>query len=332
MAVIHGKSQSTQYLANHLSEINGKRLITLEEIEYFYNNKDDAIFQTEKTIELQQDQQISCLSIEETQLSEQIRDGMSHRTLEVDARIKELSDKSRTAPGIFQRFNHKINHFIQVSLRTSSIEGPFKASKQKLSEVQNKKSSMIEQKPRMIENARRSVINSHNFIIENKSFLIGAKAEEDVISYLIQLPDDYHILNNVKLRFYKAIYWKEYNDYIQSSQIDHIVVGPTGVFLIETKNWKLSELDKKSDELIRQVKRQSLALWYFLKDYYPRGGTPRVWNVVVSEQGNNQKWKLDKYITLIAPYQLNQYILKSQSNLSTDEINRLVAQLLPSVA
>jgi len=37
---------------------------------------------------------------------------------------------------------------------------------------------------------------------------------------------------------------------LKSSQIDHIVVGPTGLFLVETKNWKFSDIETKSDKLV----------------------------------------------------------------------------------
>ncbi len=277
MAIIHGKSQSTQYILNRISEINGKKLNNLLDIKNFYNNYNEILSQTEKSITLQQDEKISNFFIEEMKLTEQIQKGISLCTIEVDAKIKELNDKSRTSPSVFQRFNYKINYWFQVYFRSNNIETPFKTSKQKLNDIQKNKRLMIEQKPQVIDQACKKVTYSYNVITENKTFLIGAEAEEEVIEYLSQLPDNYHILNDVKLQFYKAIHWKEYNDYIKTSQIDHIVIGPTGIFLLETKNWKVSDLDVKSDQLIRQVRRQSLALWYFLKDHYK--GEPKIWNL-----------------------------------------------------
>lgn len=50
----------------------------------------------------------------------------------------------------------------------------------------------------------------------------GARGEEKVAGILRRLPSDYHV----------------FNDYVVGhSHIDHVVVGPPGVFAVETKNW-----------------------------------------------------------------------------------------------
>lgn len=56
-----------------------------------------------------------------------------------------------------------------------------------------------------------------------ESFFKGARGEERVSRILNNLPDQYHV----------------FNDFIAGgSHIDHVVVGPAGVFSIETKNWR----------------------------------------------------------------------------------------------
>lgn len=56
-----------------------------------------------------------------------------------------------------------------------------------------------------------------------ESFFKGARGEERVAWMLRQLPDRYHV----------------FNDFIAgSAHVDHVVVGPAGVFAIETKNWR----------------------------------------------------------------------------------------------
>jgi hypothetical protein len=51
----------------------------------------------------------------------------------------------------------------------------------------------------------------------------GGAGERTVESILAELPDEFCVLNDV------AVGW---------GNLDHIVVGPTGVFVIETKNWR----------------------------------------------------------------------------------------------
>lgn len=54
-------------------------------------------------------------------------------------------------------------------------------------------------------------------------FFKGARGEERVAWILRSLPDRYHV----------------FNDFLAgSTHVDHVVVGPAGVFAVETKNWR----------------------------------------------------------------------------------------------
>ena len=54
------------------------------------------------------------------------------------------------------------------------------------------------------------------------SFFVGARGEERVASLLASLPESYHV----------------FHDFVANGNpVDHVVVGPTGVCSIETKNW-----------------------------------------------------------------------------------------------
>lgn len=55
-----------------------------------------------------------------------------------------------------------------------------------------------------------------------ESFFKGARGEERVSRILESLPDEYHVFNDFGSGRHRA---------------DHVVVGPTGVFAIETKCW-----------------------------------------------------------------------------------------------
>lgn len=110
-------------------------------------------------------------------------------------------------------------------------------------------------------------------IDELNSFIYGALGEQKVVKTLETLSDDYYLINDFKISFSPAIYNRQENEYIKSVQIDHLLVGPSGVFLIETKNW--SEKSMESLNLyspVKQIKRASFALFKLLnneiKDYY----------------------------------------------------------------
>lgn len=54
-------------------------------------------------------------------------------------------------------------------------------------------------------------------------FFVGARGEERVSGILKELPDTYHVFNDLP---------------VGRIHIDHVVVGPGGVFAIETKFWR----------------------------------------------------------------------------------------------
>ena len=56
-----------------------------------------------------------------------------------------------------------------------------------------------------------------------ESFFRGARGEERVANVLSGLPDAYHV----------------FHDFVAGGEhVDHVVVGPSGVFSVETKSWK----------------------------------------------------------------------------------------------
>lgn len=57
-----------------------------------------------------------------------------------------------------------------------------------------------------------------------EAFFKGARGEERVAALLAMLPSDYHVFHNVVTQ--------------GNQTIDHVVIGPTGFFAIETKIWQ----------------------------------------------------------------------------------------------
>ena len=78
----------------------------------------------------------------------------------------------------------------------------------------------------------------------------GILGEELVVETLTPLDNSYVLINDVLLPERKG-------------NIDHILVGPTGIFVIETKNYRWPYSTKFP---IRQVIRNAVSLRYFLKD------------------------------------------------------------------
>jgi hypothetical protein len=119
-------------------------------------------------------------------------------------------------------------------------------------------------------------------IDELNSFIYGALGEQKVVNTLEALSDEYYLINDFAVSFSPAVYNRQENDYIRSVQIDHILVGPSGIFLIETKNWSEKSLNWSEKSLeslslrspVQQIKRTSFVLFKLLNheisDYHLR--------------------------------------------------------------
>lgn len=87
------------------------------------------------------------------------------------------------------------------------------------------------------------------------SFIVGAIGEEKVIDTLRKLPDSYYVLNEIQIKLSRSVLWKKYLEYIKTAQIDHVVIGPSGIFLIETKNWDEMNITSVHNSPHKQIER-----------------------------------------------------------------------------
>jgi hypothetical protein len=105
----------------------------------------------------------------------------------------------------------------------------------------------------------------NDVIDEVKPYIYGAIGEQKVVKTLETLSDDYYLINDFTVKFSKALYNSKEDDYIKSIQIDHILVGPPGIFLIETKNWSVRSLENLSlRSPVDQIRRTNFALFMLL--------------------------------------------------------------------
>jgi len=95
------------------------------------------------------------------------------------------------------------------------------------------------------ESAQKSLteIKQKKAIVDNLiSYAYGALGEQKVLKKLETLSDDFVVINDFSISLKNPIYNKKKKDYIKSIQIDHLLVGPSGLFIIETKNWNENSL------------------------------------------------------------------------------------------
>ena len=85
--------------------------------------------------------------------------------------------------------------------------------------------------------------------------------------------------------FRRPVYNRQENDYIKSIQIDHILIAPSGIFLIETKNWSEKSLNNLNlHSPVQQVKRANFVLFKILM----KGITEHTLNLNPHHWGNRK--------------------------------------------
>lgn len=324
MARIHGISGSTRYLINGMKPVRGKKTATYGEVRHFFDHYEKILAETDATIGRQFEEMIGRLSTDEARLDRQLQEKIARQTIVVDKNLEELRERIASAGNVFTRFGRRVHLWIAESRRSDHIHSPFAGIASELKSVQARKEDHIRNKQTAILRERDNVIISYQFLKDHESYLIGAYGEETVVSALSHLPDDFHVINDVHLNFRPALFWNKTGKYIENCQIDHIVVGPTGIFLLETKNWKASDIREKSDRLIWQMNRSRFALWYYTLEYYPYLERPEIHKLLVSLNNPVADLELDRDIDVIPPKELSGYISRWKPVLSDSEIAKFV--------
>lgn len=95
----------------------------------------------------------------------------------------------------------------------------------------------------------------------------GAIAEMELIEKLKTLPDNYYLINDVKISLADSIRFD--GEWLTSAQIDHLVLSPYGIFVIEVKNWsKKFVLDGEYFDPYHQVKRARYLCYKVIGEKY----------------------------------------------------------------
>lgn len=166
----------------------------------------------------------------------------------------------------------------------------------------------------------------------------GAQGEEQVARQLSRLPDDYTVIHNYNLEFSRPLYDRRNDDRIYSVQVDHLVIGPTGLYVIETKHWsKTSQENRNFFSPVKQLKRNGFALFVILNQAIENGhisGFAHHWG---DKQMSPKKIlcflrhapsENFQHVTILSPQQLAHYIHQQRQLFSRQQIQSLVHYLL----
>ncbi len=163
-----------------------------------------------------------------------------------------------------------------------------------------------------------------------KSWNKGIKGEYIVAEYLNQLPEDYFVFNDVK---FPGSY----------GNLDHVVVGPTGIYVIETKNYKGfflvkgNELFYKNGNRVkkakgqpgRQVMANSMSLKKFLEDNGVNMDGVWISSIVTLIDNNFKIEQKPKYYNVLFPSTIPQFILNSNRKIDMNILKEVALLIEP---
>ncbi|CDI05510.1 nuclease-related domain-containing protein [Candidatus Nitrosotenuis uzonensis] len=151
---------------------------------------------------------------------------------------------------------------------------------------------------------------------KNNPLYAGANGER-VLQKLSELPDDWHILCNLRITLPFAARYSGYRN-LRSAQMDFVTVSKKGVFLIEIKNW--SERFTKNYEGFspyEQTDRAGRVLWITLKPFL---NDMRVTNVLLSI-GNTISYN-QKYMSVLVTSleKINHFLENRQYRMTENDV------------
>ena len=270
-------------LKSHLFNSNIHDFKSIKEVMDFQSSypaiRQQLIFQHEKLIE----QEKNILNTDLQQLDKAIEKQrqQSEQTLkdEIDNLKQQLSISISNAPtNYFRKLTDGLkqwNYKRKIKRKEYNFDNEVKMSISTLVDDYQVKSNRYQFISSQVNEAVRQSAQYFLSELERKkakigelnSFIYGALGEQKVVKTLDALSDEYYLINDFAVSFSPAVYNRQENDYIKSVQIDHILVGPSGIFLIETKNWSEKSLESLSlRSPVQQIKRTSFVLFKLLNN------------------------------------------------------------------
>jgi Nuclease-related domain len=173
---------------------------------------------------------------------------------------------------------------------------------------------------RHIEGARRIVQGVE--AIAHSAVLANAIAERAVIRTLGTLPDEFVLINDLHLNYDRDISFE--TGYLKTAQLDHLLIGPTGIYAIETRNWAGTiAADGDESDPILQVTRASFLCSHILND----AGCDQIVRSIVACEGAPPTRSGGAHVAVMPTARLLAYVQYGPPLMSVQEIALAISTL-----
>lgn len=281
MTIVAGKIEPLKKIKKILNEKGITRFNSIGDINTFITNYEYEKKAIPKVIETKLDKEINHLQsiiIKQEKIHDflktEAQNNLHRRIIIIEKELKNILEKSKG--NLFYKIFYylKIKKFDKeiASLKNDSeniIQEETKDSAQKVIDAKHNLENHIENKKKIISDRCTESYQELGYlkevIDELYTLIAGAVGENLTVNELQKLSNSYYLINDFTMEFNPPIYNKKNNDKIFSIQIDHLLISPSGVFILETKNWSknsINNLDLRSP--VEQILRTSYALFVLL--------------------------------------------------------------------
>lgn len=276
MAVIHGQAGSTTTLVAALQGTSYS-ITSLQDIADFqskYQENYDAFTEKSKLDLAETIAALECGVVQKkTEYLQSIADKIIELREELSHLKKELPLLQVKEENFFKNLITKVKYYFANTRKMfldQNIENEAKRIYRNLEfeimgmqkELDDKKTNTDAWIKKLTEQYSSELQWVQKAIKDNSSLLNDAKSEEQAIDELSKLDEAYVVINDYALKFHKPFHNKETDEWISSIAIDHIVIGPTGLFFIETKFWN----ETMKQEEMRSVAQRVQSVEFVLKN------------------------------------------------------------------
>jgi hypothetical protein len=356
MCKVYNQIGSLTTIKSHLSYYNINDFNSLNELITFQRNYSATKQQLISNHSILIEQEKTTLKGEIVQLENFIETSKSENRQNLYLDLEQLKQRLDNLPSgqsnIFKTF---INYFARSGIKRkirdielnfdSKIANSIQQSTNTLTKKNNRYNFIISHFEDAVYRSSFSQLKElerkKRIIDEINTSIYGAIGEQKVSKDLENLSDDYILINDFTYSFHPPIYNRQENDKIKSVQIDHILISPAGIFLIETKNWSehsLNNLNLRSP--IVQIRRANFALFKILTGEITRSLDQHHWGdrkipirnlIVLVNQKTNEEFQYVKILTLKELRNYVEYFKSSFSRKETQMISNYLLQLNESI-
>jgi hypothetical protein len=351
MAMVYGDTGSYTKLFEKLRGAGVVRFDSIEEILEFQNNFD---FITSDIINEQKKKRDTEIEKHKNTLEELTRTYIEDLKIKIPLLLNERSRamewlEDYEKQGLLNRLlrhldNQKYKKFISHfnDHYCKSLGDMFSDSLEEIKEERNLADQMLNHPEAwakaMVKKQLQEQEGIKSILDEEHALIAGAIGEEKVANELEKLPETYMVINDFSAYFASPIYNRKENDKIFSVQVDHIVIGPTGFYLIETKNWSQQSIENENlFSPVKQLSRANYALFclmnrprnpYVLSSLELSWGRQKVSPKKIIAMIRHKPVQEFEYVKILSLPELNRYVTFGEKVFTKEQINEMTDYLL----